>query len=53
MSQADMEAKFRGNARLALPADKVERLVTAVGGLARATRLDDLVRALHTPRSRS
>jgi 2-methylcitrate dehydratase PrpD len=48
MSQADMEAKFRGNARLALPADKVERLVTAVGGLARATRLDDLVRALHT-----
>jgi 2-methylcitrate dehydratase PrpD len=36
LTRAEIEAKFRGNAGLALPADQVDRVIDAVGGLAEA-----------------
>jgi 2-methylcitrate dehydratase PrpD len=36
LTRAEIEAKFRGNAGLALPGDQVDRVIDAVGGLAEA-----------------
>src|SRR5262245_41951774 len=46
MSTAALEAKFRGNAGLALPAEQVERVIERVRALPDAGRLRDLVIAL-------
>jgi hypothetical protein len=42
----EVEAKFRGNAGLALPADQVERAIVAVDRLAASASLADLIAAL-------
>jgi hypothetical protein len=41
-----VEAKFRGNAELALPAAQVEQAIVAVDRLAASASLADLVAAL-------
>jgi 2-methylcitrate dehydratase PrpD len=46
LTRAEVEAKFRGNATLALPADNVERVVRAVDALAAGAPLGDLLAAL-------
>jgi 2-methylcitrate dehydratase PrpD len=46
LTPAQIEAKFRGNAGLALPADKVDRIVAGVRGLAADAPLADLLAAL-------
>jgi 2-methylcitrate dehydratase PrpD len=46
LTRAEVEAKFRGNAGLALPAGKVERVIRAVDDLATASALTDLLSAL-------
>ena len=46
LTRAEIEAKFRGNAALALPADQVERVITGVDGLAENRPLKDLLAAL-------
>lgn len=46
LSRAEIEAKFRGNAGLALPAARVEQVIRAVDGLAPGAPLADLVTAL-------
>jgi hypothetical protein len=46
LTPAQIEAKFRGNAGLALPADKVERIVAGVRTLAADAPLADLLAAL-------
>ena len=46
LTRAEIEAKFRGNAGLALPAAQVERVVRAVDGLAAGAPLADLLAAL-------
>ena len=48
LTRDEVEAKFRGNAGLVLPADKVERVIRAVDGLASAPSVADL-RAALTP----
>jgi len=46
LTRAEVEAKFRGNAALALPADKVERVIQLVDGLADGAALTGLLSAL-------
>ena len=46
LTRAEIEAKFRGNAALALPADKVERVIQAVNRLAADTPLAELLASL-------
>jgi 2-methylcitrate dehydratase PrpD len=46
LTQEEIEAKFRGNAGLALPVAQVERAIAAVHGLARAASLGELLAAL-------
>jgi 2-methylcitrate dehydratase PrpD len=46
LTPAEIEAKFRGNAGLALPPDQVERVVAGVRGLAADAPLADLLAAL-------
>jgi 2-methylcitrate dehydratase PrpD len=46
MTRDELAAKFRGNAGLRLPADKVERAIAAAGGLATASTLGPLVATL-------
>jgi 2-methylcitrate dehydratase PrpD len=42
LTRADLEAKFRGNAGLRLPADRIARIVAAVGALATLPDLREL-----------
>jgi 2-methylcitrate dehydratase PrpD len=46
LSRAEIEAKFRGNAGLVLPAAKVEHVIGAVSGLAAGAPLADLLASL-------
>ncbi len=46
MTREELEAKFRGNARLALPEGRVEQLIRGVNGLAAAGRLADVLASL-------
>jgi 2-methylcitrate dehydratase PrpD len=46
LTRAEVEAKFRGNAALALPDDKIERVIAGVDGLASGGRLEGLLAAL-------
>jgi 2-methylcitrate dehydratase PrpD len=46
LTRTEIEAKFRGNAALALPADKVERVIQAVSRLAADTPLAELLASL-------
>jgi 2-methylcitrate dehydratase PrpD len=46
LTRDEIEAKFRGNAALVLPAPRVERVVNAVNGLAGGTPLAELLSAL-------
>ena len=53
LTREEIEAKFRGNAALVLDAARVERVITAVNGLAARVSLADLLAALaaaHTQR---
>jgi len=50
LTRAEIEAKFRGNAGLALPAGRADAVIAAVSGLAAASSLKDLITAL-TPGS--
>jgi 2-methylcitrate dehydratase PrpD len=52
LSRAEIEAKFRGNAGLALPAARADAIVRAVSRLAAAPSLSDLIAALTPERSR-
>jgi 2-methylcitrate dehydratase PrpD len=52
LTRAEVEAKFRGNAGLVLPADRVERIIQSVGGLAAGGSLADLLAALSPERRR-
>jgi hypothetical protein len=46
MTRVDLEAKFHGNAVLALPAAQVTRLSRLVAGMATLPRIDALAEAL-------
>ncbi|HSE94202.1 MAG TPA: MmgE/PrpD family protein [Methylomirabilota bacterium] len=46
LTAAELEAKFRGNAGLVLPAARIDRIIAEVGGLGQALPLDDLMEAL-------
>ena len=46
LTREEIEAKFRGNAALALPAAQVERVIAAVNGLTGRAGLGDLLAAL-------
>ncbi len=46
LTRAEIEAKFRGNAALALPTDKVETIIRGVSALAANAPLADLLTAL-------
>ena len=46
LTREEIEAKFRGNAALTLPAAQVERVLAAVNGLAGAGSLADVLSAL-------
>jgi 2-methylcitrate dehydratase PrpD len=46
LTAAEIEAKFRGNASLALPADAVERAIAAVGALRAAGSVTGLMESL-------
>ena len=46
LTPAEIEAKFRGNAALALPADQVERAVASIHRLARGGAVADVLAAL-------
>jgi 2-methylcitrate dehydratase PrpD len=52
LTRAELEAKFRGNARLALPHARVERLVALVSRLADSPDLADLAECLRQTASR-
>ncbi len=52
LTRAEIEAKFRGNAGLALPASRADAIVRAVSALAAAPSLSDLIAALTPERSR-
>ena len=53
LSRAQLEAKFRGNATLALPAGQVERVIRTVNDLAAAGSLHELSAALSVEESRA
>jgi 2-methylcitrate dehydratase PrpD len=46
LTREEVEAKFRGNAGLVLPAAQVERALDAIAGLERAGSLADVLAAL-------
>jgi len=46
MSQEEIEAKFRGNATLALSDERASRIIETVAGFDRLERLDALMRSL-------
>jgi hypothetical protein len=46
LTPEELEAKFRGNARLALPEPRIEPLIRSVNGLAAAPGLADLLASL-------
>jgi 2-methylcitrate dehydratase PrpD len=46
LTRQELEAKFRGNARLALPDARVEEIIRGVGGLAAAPDLGELTASL-------
>jgi 2-methylcitrate dehydratase PrpD len=46
LTRAEIEAKFRGNAGLALPASRADTIIAAVSALATAPSLKDLMSAL-------
>jgi 2-methylcitrate dehydratase PrpD len=50
LTRAEIEAKFRGNAGLALPTTRAQTIIAAVGGLPTAPNLKELIAAL-TPES--
>jgi 2-methylcitrate dehydratase PrpD len=50
LTRAEIEAKFRGNAGLALPAGRADGVIAAVNALPTASNLKDLITAL-TPES--
>jgi 2-methylcitrate dehydratase PrpD len=50
LSRAEVEAKFRGNASLALPAPQVERVIQSVHALASGGALTELLAALAVER---
>ena len=50
LTRAEVEAKFRGNAALALPPDRVERVIRAVDGLAAGAPLTELFASLAAER---
>ena len=49
LTREEVEAKFRGNAGLVLPAAQVERALDAIAGLERAGSLADVLAALRVP----
>jgi 2-methylcitrate dehydratase PrpD len=51
LTRAELEAKFRGNAGLALPPDRVERAIRAVDGLAAGAPLTGLLASLTAERT--
>jgi 2-methylcitrate dehydratase PrpD len=51
LTRAEIEAKFRGNAGLALPADRVQGVIRAVDGLAADSPLADLLASLTVERT--
>ncbi|HEV8307613.1 MAG TPA: MmgE/PrpD family protein [Methylomirabilota bacterium] len=53
LTRGEVEAKFRGNAVLALPSEQVERVIRSVNGLATGEPLTDLLASLTTPGHRS
>jgi 2-methylcitrate dehydratase PrpD len=53
LTRAEVEAKFRGNAVLALPPDRVEAAIRAVDGLAAGAPLADLLASLTPERKGS
>jgi 2-methylcitrate dehydratase PrpD len=46
MTRAEIESKFRGNASLALPVERVSRVIDEIGALAAAADLHGLMQAL-------
>ncbi len=46
LTGAELEAKFRGNAGVVLPAARIDRIIAEVAGLDHASRLDGLMEAL-------
>jgi len=52
LTRTEIEAKFRGNAGLALPPDKVEAAIRAVDGLATGAPLAELLASLTPERTR-
>jgi 2-methylcitrate dehydratase PrpD len=52
LTRAEIEAKFRGNAGLALPAGRADAIVGAVAGLAAAATLKELITSLTPDPSR-
>jgi len=48
MSREELEAKFRGNAGLLLPVEKIEEVITAVGGMPTLRQLSPLMTALRS-----
>ena len=50
LTRAEVEAKFRGNAELSLPPDRVERVIRAVDGLAAGAPLTELFASLAAER---
>ena len=51
LTRAEIEAKFRGNAALVLPPDRVERVIQAVNGLAGGAPPAELLAALAVERT--
>jgi 2-methylcitrate dehydratase PrpD len=48
MTREELEAKFRGNAGLLLPVEKIEEVINAVGGLAALRQLTPLMTSLRS-----
>jgi 2-methylcitrate dehydratase PrpD len=46
MTRSELEAKFSGNAALAMPSDQIERVLQGLRGLAAAPRVADVLTAL-------
>jgi 2-methylcitrate dehydratase PrpD len=48
MTREELEAKFRGNASLFMPADRIDEVIRAVDGMVAAKRLDPLMMFLRS-----
>ena len=46
MPREELEAKFRGNAGLFLPEEKIEQIIRDVGGMAAGGQLTSLMKSL-------